>query len=151
MEDKFLQIKKILQEMIDTMDLSGEVSVDATDPQLVRFSIQSEEASYLIGRGGENLKAFQEIARAIVNKRFAQRIPFIVDVNDYQETRLSLLKEMAKKLAQEVFEKGEPRWLPPMNAYERRVIHLALKDFNGVKTESEGENEERRVVIKPEI
>jgi len=150
--DDFSLIKQILEELLARMDFSGQITFDIDDTdeqQLAHFNIQSEEAPYLIGRGGDNLKALQEIARAIVNKRLGYMARFSLDINNYQQNRLSLLKEMAQNLAREAQERVEPRWLPPMNAYERRAVHLALKEFEGISTESEGMGAERRVVIKP--
>jgi len=130
------------------MDFSGEVNI-ASEENVIRANIQSPEASYLIGRSGDNLKALQQVTRAIVGKQMLEPVHFIIDVNDYQKSHWELLKEIAKKMAQEARERHEPKWLAPMNAYERRIVHLTLAGEPGIKTESEGEGEERRIVIKP--
>ncbi|TSC53328.1 MAG: spoIIIJ-associated protein [Parcubacteria group bacterium LiPW_39] len=143
------KIKQIIEELLKVMDFEGRAELDDTEADFVRVNIVSPEAGFLIGRSGENLKALQQISRALVNRTLGQPLRFIVDINDYQKSRLALLKEMARHLAQEVAEQKVARWLAPMNAYERRAIHLELADFSGIKTESEGEGEERRVVIKP--
>ncbi len=148
MEQNLVKIKEIIEKLLQVMDFSGEVNI-ASEENLIRANIQSPEASYLIGRSGDNLKALQQVARAIVGKQLLEQAHFIIDVNDYQKSRLELLKEIAKKMAQEAKERHEPKWLAPMNAYERRIVHLTLAVEPGIKTESEGEGEERRIVIKP--
>ncbi len=144
-----LKIKTIVEQLLSAMDFSGEVSLKDQGGDFLIVNIQSADAAYLIGRSGENLGALQHIARAIVSKQLAETIRLIIDVNDYQTNRLESLKETALNLAKEVVERKQQHWLAPMNAYERRVVHLALAGLTGIKTESEGEGSERRVVIKP--
>lgn len=149
MEENLLKIKEIIERLLRLMDFSGEIAIDNRDEKFLRINIQSDEAAYLIGRSGETLKALQHISRTIVDKELGAPVQFIVDINDYQSNRLELLKEMARNSAKEVVEQREPRWLAPMNAYERRTIHLALANMAGIKTESEGLQNERRIVIRP--
>ena len=150
MNDNFSEIKKTIEEILAKMDFLGEVEIDQTDSNFIRANVQSAEASWLIGRGAENLNALQQICRAILSKKLGEAMPrFILDINYYQKNRLDSLVKIAKNLAQEVLETKESRWLPPMSSYERRAVHLALADFPDIKTESEGERGERQVVIKP--
>jgi spoIIIJ-associated protein len=149
MEENLIKIKEILEELLKIMDFSGVVIFDDKEEDFLRINIESNEAGYLIGHNGENLRALQQISRALVSKKIEIPPRFIIDVNNYQKSRLSLLQEMAQNLAREVVARQSPQWLNPMNSYERRVIHLALKDIKGIKTESEGEGESRRVIIKP--
>lgn len=149
MSNKLSQIKDIIEELLRQMDFSGEVVMDDQDPDFLRANIKSPEAAYLIGRGGEVLLALQEIIRSAVAKKISEPVRFIVDVNDYRQSRFVLLKEMAQRAAQEVQETGQEQWLAPMNSYERRVVHLALKEMSGIKSESDGLGEERRIVIRP--
>ncbi len=149
MEKNLSKIKNTIEQLLRAMDFSGEVTTDERDENFLRVNIQSDEAASLIGRSGENLKALQHISRAIINRGLETPIHFIIDVNNYQSNRIELLKEIALRLAKEVTQKNEPRWFEPMNAYERRIIHLALADVAGIKTESEGAQNERRIVIRP--
>lgn len=149
MDEKSQKIKEITQQLLEAMDFEGRVFADDSDQDFLKVNIQSDDAAFLIGRGGENLMALQLILRAIVNRIFGETTRFVVDVNDYQNSRFELLKEISLGLAKEVIEKKEPRSLSPMNAYERRIVHMALAGMEGIKTESEGEGEQRRIVIKP--
>ncbi len=140
-----------IKEMLAVMDFNGDAAVEGGNDDLLVAKIKSDEAGFLIGQGGENLSALQQLLRAIVNRKVAPNlINFIVDVNDYRSNRLNLLKEMAMDLASQVERGRYLKILEPMPAYERRFIHMALKDFKGIKTESQGEGEDRRIVIKPE-
>jgi len=143
-------LKESVQEVLLKMDFEAQIEIDASQPDFLIANIQSDEAGLLIGQGGENLSALQHIIRIVVNKkRGPDAINFIVDVNSYKTHRLGLLKEMALSLAKEVRDNGQAKMLEPMPAYERRIIHLILKEFGGVVTESQGEGQLRRVVIKP--
>jgi spoIIIJ-associated protein len=143
-------LKKIIEDLLSKMDFEAEVEIDSTQSEFLVVNIQSEEAGLLIGQGGENLSALQHIARIFVSKKLSSTpVNFIVDVNNYKGHRLTLLKEMALTLAKQVIEDGQVKILEPMPPSERRIIHLILKDFEGVKTESQGEGQLRRVVIKP--
>lgn len=148
-KDEILKIEKIIGEFLDKMGLSGDVSVDDQGSDFLRFNIASPEAGFLIGSAGDNLAAFQQLIRLVVGKDRVSPARFFIDVNGYQQTKLSSLIEQAKHLAAEVIESQGPRWLAPMNAYERRAVHLALAELGGVKTESEGEGPQRRIVIRP--
>lgn len=142
------KIKKNIEELLSVMDFSGKVGVDLGGG-FPCFMIESEEANFLIGRGGENLKALQQIIRLVANKNRENPVYFMVDINYYQKGRLDNLKETAKAMAREVMDQKRAKWMPPMNSFERRVIHLMLTDIEGVSTESEGDGEERRIVIRP--
>jgi spoIIIJ-associated protein len=144
------KLKDLMKELLLKMDFEAEVEVGTSQNEFLTISILSEEAGLLIGQGGENLSAVQHIARIIASKRLGEQpINFIVDVNNYRGNRISLLKEMALSLARQVSSDNREKILEPMPSYERRIIHLALKDFNGVITESQGEGQLRRVIIKP--
>ncbi len=145
----FLKIKQIIEELLKAMDFEGRIELDETDPNFLRINIVSPEARFLIGRDGENLRALQQIGRALAGKKLDREFSFVIDVNDYQKSQLDFLKETARNLGREVAEQKVVRWLAPMNAYERRIVHMELANFAGIKTESEGEGEARRVVIKP--
>lgn len=148
-------LKEILQEsvkeLLAKMDFDCRVEVDFSQPEFLVIKIESEEAGLLIGQGGSTLSSLQHLVRAILNKKldiqFSQK--FIIDINNYRSHRLELLKEMALSWAKQVVEEKQARILQPMSAYERRVIHLTLSDFEGVVTESQGEEPARKVVIKP--
>jgi len=127
---------------------------DQDNQEVIWVEIESkEDPNLLIGKLGANLAALQHLLRLIVRRKLNEGVNFIVDVNQYKENRLDYLEKLAQASAATVIKTQKPKILEAMSAYERRVIHLALADNDAVATESEGEGEERRVIIKikPEI
>ncbi len=143
-------LEKTIRELLEKMDFSGDITVVDGEEGSILANIQSDEAGFLIGQGGENLSAMQHLLRAIVNRRTTPNlVNFNVDINNYRAHRFDLLKEMALELASQAEKEQRLKILEPMPSYERRFVHLVLKDFKGIKTESQGEGMERRIVIKP--
>lgn len=148
-QEKLTKIKESVEGVIAAMGLDGQVTLSEEDSGSLLVNVASQEAGYLIGRNGDNLRALQQVVRLIVGKKIQEAPRLTVDVNNYQQEALAALKESVKNLARLVKEEKVPRYLPPMNAYERRIVHLVLVDMPQVKAESEGEGEARRVVIRP--
>jgi spoIIIJ-associated protein len=144
------KLKELTEELLLKTGFEASIEVGTGQQECLMINIQSEEAGLLIGQGGENLSALQHILRIIANKKLGNGlINFVVDVNNYKGNRISLLKEMAISLAKQVVSEGRVKVLEPMSSYERRIVHLALKDIEGVRTESQGEGQSRRVIIRP--
>ena len=104
---------------------------------------------FVYGKNGKNLKALSTIVREYIMNIIGQPFKFVIDVNDYQEKREQSLIHLAKKTAREVATTKVEAKLDPMNSYERRLIHTVLSEHPKVITESEGEEPNRCVVIKP--
>jgi spoIIIJ-associated protein len=102
----------------------------------------------LIGRHGQTLEALQEVVRGAVQRRLEARCRVIVDVEDYRKRRRSQLASRAQGVARRVKRSGRPERLEPMNAFERKIVHDAVAEVGGLETSSEGEDPERRVVIR---
>ena len=149
MKEKTLEIKKIVEELLMVADFESDVAIQEEGDGFLVVNIQSVDAPYLIGHAGINLGALQQIIRLIVVKKLIEAPRFMIDVNHYQKNRLEFLKQTARDLTREAIMQKTTRRLEPMNAYERRIVHMCLAEIPGIKTESEGEGEERRVVIKP--
>lgn len=113
----------------------------------IQLNIETSDGARLIGHRGETLAALQHIMNSMNQ---GEDLPYIVvDVSGYKQARADRLAEKVKQDAQKVIDSGEPYRLRPMNAAERRIVHMALADIDGVATESEGEGRDRRVVIVP--
>ena len=127
----------------------GNIEYNITEKDKTLFvNIDGENASKLIGYRGENINAIQTILGAIANKKTESRVRIIVDVCNYKDKREESLKELAKKLERTVKKTGKRVVLEPMNAYERKIIHLALQDSKFVQTHSIGEEPRRKVVVE---
>lgn len=119
------------------------------DGENIVFNIETKESDLLIGQYGANLRSLQHILRAMARKKAEERLNFSVDVNNYRRERIDSITEIARSLARQVAAEKRPAVLRPMSAYERRIVHMELAGNEQVKTESIGEGEERKVVIKP--
>ncbi|MEA2579186.1 MAG: spoIIIJ-associated protein [Actinomycetota bacterium] len=106
-----------------------------------------DDMALLIGRHGQTLDAIQELMRMVVNRRLDTRVRVIVDVQDYRKRREERLVENARHLADRVIDTGQEAELDPMNPFERKLVHDALADVEGVETGSRGEEPNRFVVI----
>ncbi len=110
--------------------------------------LEGENNAILIGKGGQTLKAISTVLRAAVNTEFKERIDVLVDVGHYREDRYRKVKRIAMRVAKDVQRSHIDVALDPMSNDERKVIHEYLKGMKNIKTESEGEGKERRLVIK---
>lgn len=118
----------------------------------VQLNIDTHDGARLIGHRGETLAAIQHIMNSMhqgAEDGKQDKHYIVVDVSGYKEARANRLAEKVQQDAKKVIETGESHRLRPMNAAERRVVHMALADIDGVATESEGEGKDRRVVIVP--
>lgn len=118
------------------------------EDEVIRITIWSESAGFLIGTNGENLKELEYLLKVFLQqKNFSKKI--ILDINNYRKNREEKLKELARNLAHQVSLTKKEIKLPPMNAYERRIIHLELATNPNVITESVGKEPHRYLIIKP--
>lgn len=124
---------------------AGEEFVDE-----IKVNISGNDLGSLIGSQGKTLQAFEQVLSAMVNKRAVVHKRVLVDAEGYWARREEYLISLAKKVAQKALKDRREISLGPYRARERRIIHLALKDFPGVYTESIGEEPQRFVVVKIE-
>jgi spoIIIJ-associated protein len=115
------------------------------------LDVYGPEAGSLIGRRGETLAALQRIVRLITGNRLTGRANLVVDVEGYKRQREEKLRRLADRMAGRAADSGRTVSLEPMSAYERRIIHIALRDRSDVRTESVGEGYRRRVTIIPHV
>ncbi len=133
-----------------TKYISANATIDIEEGYYqVRFNIRGEDAGILIGKRGQTLEAIQYITEKIINKRSERRIRVEVDVEGYMETKRENLIRLAERLAEKAKSTGRPSILGQMNAHDRRIVHLALKDDNDVRTQSMGDGYLRKLVIYP--
>jgi spoIIIJ-associated protein len=124
-------------------------SESAPDGESIIINIQTPDSSLLIGQHGVTLAALQHILRLIVRSRTDEKFKFLLDINRYLQSRTDSIADTAKEAATQATNEKKPVVLRPMSAYERRLVHLALAEDENVQTESIGENEDRKVVIRP--
>lgn len=146
------EIAAIVSELISRMGFSATVEtkrVKENEADAIICNIKTEDSNFLIGQYGLNLQSLQHIARVMIRKRIDSPINFILDVNFYRQEKNDSVVRLAKNLAQEAVSEKREIAMRPMTAYERRIVHMELSKNDQITTESIGEGESRRIVIKP--
>jgi spoIIIJ-associated protein len=115
----------------------------------IAFDIKGDDLGILIGRRGQTLSCLQFMVRLMVGHQTKIWVPIVIDVEGYRQRRYGKLEALAQRLAEQVKERGTPFTLEPMPSYERRIVHLTLAEHPYAITESIGEGEARKVVIRP--
>ena len=146
--DVVQHIKEYLIKILKSMGITANIEIKNKD-DVPKYIIYSDNDGILIGKNGKNLKALSMIVAQHLNTELSRTYRFAIDVNDYQERREKSLEHLAKRVAKEVLETKIEAKLDSMNSYERRIIHNTLTNNKKVYTESEGEEPNRYVVIKP--
>lgn len=129
----------------------GEVTIDeyeGDEGELI-LDITGDDLGVLIGRYGRTLDALQFIVSTINFKKLGYRYPVVVDVEGYKNRQREKIESIALSTARKAVSQDRDIAMRPMTPYERRLVHIALKDNPDVETESEGEGSERHVVVKP--
>jgi len=136
----------VLKDLLAGMDIEAEIAY-GEQSKSDGLEVLGTDLGVLIGRGGENLVALQQVVSAITSKKVGRSVHVGIDIEGYRHRREEQLKEMALRVASRVKATGSAVTLEPMLAYERRVVHLAVQEQQGVRTESVGVEPNRRVVI----
>lgn len=146
--------RQVLLELLERMRIDASVKVHRTDddeedaPHWM-LNVTGNRINRLIGRRGETLSCLQHIVRLICSRRLERRANVIVDVAGYKTGRSNRLRGLAQRMARQAVQQGRTITLEPMQANERRIIHLTLRGRQDVSTRSVGEGRARKVTIVP--
>ncbi len=143
--------KGFLEDVLKHMGMDASVTMEETPEQII-LKIKGDGSGILIGKRGRTLDALQYLVNKVVGKassRGEEEKRVIVDSEHYRERREESLRNMAFQMAEKARNQGKPIMLENMSPRDRRIIHLALDELEGIKTESKGEGSERRLVIYP--
>jgi spoIIIJ-associated protein len=156
MEDsKLANIKEITKQIIEKMGFScQEITLESQDKQeqgeeTLILNVKTPDSSFLIGQYGANLQALQHIIRILVREKSEERLRFILDINSYRKEKNEAVILLARELAEQSIREKRAIVMRPMSPYERRLVHMEFSGNEQVQTESIGEDEERKIVIKP--
>ena len=146
----------LLQGIIDRMDIKGKVVLrsgedlveEGETPPFI-LDVTGKDLGILIGRQGETLQALQYLTRLMLSRHLSRWEPVVVDVESYRARRRRSLRRLANRMAERVAASGRRVVLEAMPAYERRIVHLALRDHPEVITKSVGDGDNRKVTILP--
>jgi spoIIIJ-associated protein len=136
-----------IEGLLDVADLDGDIDMDV-EGERAFVSVVGATLDELVGSRGEVLEALQELTRLAVHRQTGVRTRMMLDVGGYRQRRRTELAETGRDAADEVKRTGEPKRLWPMNPFERKIVHDAVAAA-GLRSESEGEEPARRVVVLP--
>jgi len=135
-----------LERLLDIADYDGDIDLDVENDRAI-VAIVGTDLAPLVGTRGETLDALQELTRLAVQQKTGSRSRLMLDVSGHRQARRAELSALATDTAARVLDSGESARLAPMNPFERKVVHDAVAVIDGVRSESEGEEPNRRVVI----
>lgn len=138
-----------IEELLDTADIDGDIDIEVRDGRTYVSVVAEDddaELQALVGRDGETVDALQELARLAVLSATQRRSRLILDVAGHRDERALQLHTMADDAAARVRADGQPVHLPPLSAYERKIVHDAVAEA-GLTSESEGDGADRHIVI----
>lgn len=141
--------KFVLSEILDKMGLITKVHIDDIKDDSVCLEIKGDDIPIIIGKEGHSLDALQYLTNIIVNIGSEKRVYVTVDAAGYRKKQEKRIENIAKEAAEEVMYSKEEVVLPPMNARERRIVHIMIKGMDKVTSTSRGERADRSVVIMP--
>lgn len=149
-DEVFITSKNFLKQMIEDMGIDCDIE-SRTEGNMIKFNIMCSEESdigIIIGKRGETLDSLQYIVNLVTNRNSDTYIRVILDCNQYRSKRERSLQKLARRLADKAVQTGRDIKLEPMNPYERRIIHTYLQNDEKVNTFSQGNEPNRRVIIK---
>ena len=138
--------KEFLLGMFGKMGLSVQIE-KLTTKDKITFQVHGEDLGILIGKHGQTLDAIQYLTNLVANKEVHRRCQIVVDVENYRSRREETLIQLAHRLGAKVRRTRQKIALEPMNAFERKIIHVALQNEKHIKTDSEGQEPYRHIVI----
>jgi spoIIIJ-associated protein len=136
-----------IEGLLDIADLDGDIDMDVEGDRAI-VSVVGATLDELVGDDGEVLEALQELTRLAVHRKTGSRARLMLDVGGFRAKRRADLTELGRSVADEVSRTGEPKKLRAMSPFERKIIHDAIA-LAGLRSESEGEEPTRRVVVFP--
>lgn len=142
------KIQDQIKKLFDLLGVVTNIKIEEIEG-VININIDTQETGILIGFHGETLNSLQNTISLIVFKTMGEWKKINLNIGDYLEKREEKLIEIANQAAEKVKQDGQSVTLPYFNAKERRLIHIYLKNIDGIKTESIGEDEERRLVVFP--
>lgn len=138
-----------LERLLDVVDYDGDIDLDVEAGRAMVSIDGGDDLAKLVGPRGVVLEALQELTRLAVQQQTGARSRLMLDIAKWRAVRRSDLGDLGRKTAQRVLEGGEPVRLQPMTPFERKIVHDAVADLDGVYSESDGEEPQRCVVVFP--
>lgn len=141
-------VRDLVDQMLDHLDWDLEVDVDGADPDTLKVELFGEDREILVRNRAEVLEVFQYLTNRIFGRELRER-RIVVDSEGFRDQKEAELKEIAARVSERVRMTGQEEELGRMNPYERRIVHMAVAELDGVTTESEGDGVMKRLIILP--
>ncbi|MGH3868056.1 MAG: protein jag [Pseudonocardiaceae bacterium] len=138
-----------LERLLDLVDYDGDIDLDVDAGRAMVSIDGGEDLTKLVGPHGAVLEALQELTRLAVQQQTGARSRLMLDIAQWRSARRHDLSELGRSLAERVRDGGEPARLQPMTPFERKIVHDAVAEVDGVHSESDGEEPQRCVVVFP--
>jgi spoIIIJ-associated protein len=142
-------VAEVVRELLEAAGVQVSAKVGEINGKYVSIVLDGKDVAFIVGKHGEVLNALQYLVNIVIGRRMERQVRVTLDGNDYRRRREEALTQLASKIAAQVKERGEEAVLDALPAFERRIVHKALSEIDGVTTYSEGEEPNRRVVIAP--
>lgn len=143
------RLTAMVNEILELAQLDAEVTQTDLNGRYVNVQLDGKDVAFLVGKHGEVLNNFQYLVNVMANRKYGNGVRVTLDGNHYRDRRETALTELATQIAEQVRLRGEEAVLDALPAFERRVVHRALAEMEGISTYSEGEEPNRRIVIAP--
>ncbi len=142
------RLRELMEQVLSAVGIPARMRIDQNDRELVA-TVAGDDLGILIGRHGQTIDALQYLANAVMHRK-GEDVEVVIDAQGYRERRARMLHDVAIKAAAEARRTGAAVELEPMTSVERKIIHVRLKELDGVRTESAGVEPNRHVVVLPD-
>lgn len=140
--------EEVIKEFLGKIDIKATASVESSD-ESIEVVLETEESGIIIGYHGETLESLQLLMSLAVSKRIGRFVRVMLDVGGYRQQRTEYLEQLVSQMKESVISENREKIINSLKSWERRVVHMILKDDPDVVTESEGTGRDRVLVIKP--
>ncbi|MCG8571028.1 MAG: protein jag [Spirochaetes bacterium] len=137
----------LVKDLLEKMNIEAKIYLIEENDEKIVIEIESPDSALIIGKKGKNLEALQVIVNVIMNKDSKKWTKVMIDIGDYRKRRESTLKKLALQTANQVRKSQQSILLEPMNPFERRIIHMELKNETRIETVSEGDGTIKRIKV----
>jgi spoIIIJ-associated protein len=144
-----LEAQQILKGLLERLHIVAQIEIKE-DPERICLNIQGDGSGLLIGRKGQTLDALEYLLNKMVAKNLEGKKRIVVDTENYRARREDSLVKLAKRLGDKARQLGRPVTVSPMNAHDRRIVHLALQNDRSLRTRSTGAGLYRKIIISPD-
>ena len=141
-------VETTAKELLSKIGLEGDIQVSKKEDGSFIIDVTCQDPQLYIGEKGQTMAEILYILKFLLRRKLEESVYVALDINDYRKNKEHYIRELARITADEVTLLKTPRELPPMPPIERRFVHLELQERSDIETESAGEGEDRRVVIK---